>query len=48
MHSMSEVVSDAELESLIIPTKWTDKDAEIVVQAMIDERMGLETATSLD
>ncbi|MBI1658843.1 MAG: hypothetical protein IS632_08770 [Thaumarchaeota archaeon] len=40
--------SDAELESLLVPTKWTDRDAEMVAQSEIDGILGLGTVDSLD
>ena len=48
MEHESETVSYAELESLIVPTKWTDRDAEIVAQSEADSILGLGTVTSLD
>ena len=46
LHVMS--ANDMKLEDMIIPTKWTDRDAEIVVQSEIDNMLGLEPVMELD
>ena len=40
--------TDTELESIIIPSKWEDRDYDIVVQARIDEELGLKSKFELD
>ena len=37
-----------DLESMIVPTVWTDKDTDIVVQAEIYRKLGLKPVTELD
>ena len=41
------VSSDAEIENMLVPTTWEDRDTEIVVQSIIDKKMGLETVDKL-
>ena len=37
-----------DLESMLVPTEWTDRDDDIVVQAKIDMEMGLGVKYELD
>lgn len=39
---------NTELEDLIIPSKWTERDDDIVVRATIYRELGLESKTELD
>ena len=39
---------DSDIESMIVPTTWDDRDNDIVVQALMDEAMGFENKDDLD
>lgn len=39
--------TDAELESLVVPTMWTARDDEIVAQSRRDGEAGLPTVSEL-
>lgn len=38
----------SELESMIVPTEWEDRDTDIVVQSSIYEELGLKPKYDLD
>ena len=40
--------TDKELENMIVPTEWTDRDTDIVVQAKLHRMMGLKPTIGLD
>lgn len=40
--------TDTKLEDMIVPSKWTDKDDDIVVRAMIYRELGLKPKAELD
>ena len=35
------------LSDEVVPTKWTDRDTDIVVQSIIDDELGLKPVTKL-
>ena len=37
----------SDIESMLVPTTWEDRDTEIVVQSIIDKEMGLKTVDKL-
>lgn len=39
---------DGGIEGMIVPTRWEDRDDDVVVQAVLCEKMGLESMTDLD
>ena len=39
--------SDSDLESMIVPVKWEDRDTDIVVQAFMDKEMGFKCKPDL-
>ncbi len=40
--------SDVDIESMLVPTAWEDRDTDIVVQSLIDKELGLGTTGELD
>ena len=40
--------NDRRLESMVVPTEWTDRDTDIVIQVEIDRKLGLEPVFELD
>lgn len=36
-----------DLEDMLVPTEWTDRDDDVVVQSIIDEQVGLGSKTEL-
>lgn len=46
MENMTEPSKN--IEDMIVPCEWTDKDTDIVVQAAIDRELGLKPTFELD
>lgn len=44
----ANIYSQSELESMIVPTEWEDRDTDIVVQSGIYEELGLKPEFKLD